>query len=73
MIELFKIVIGTGAPELKALFEVNNISRTRGHRLKPNKKHTKLIRYQSFFTNRGVNEWNVLPASVIESSTINII
>ena len=70
MIELFKIVKGTGAPELKALFEINNNSRTRGHRLKLNKKHTKLLQYKSFFTNRVVNEWNVLPASVIESSTL---
>lgn len=69
LIQLFKILKGFGPPELKTMFELNTIH-TRGHSLKLRKKRTKLSQCQNFFAHRVVNQWNLLPRSVVDSSTL---
>ena len=44
---------------------------TRGHQSKLFKQHSRLLCRSNYYMNRVINEWNSLPTSVVESSSIN--
>ena len=55
----------------KSLLSLSNITRTRSHPLKLSKKSTNTLKYQKFFTNRIINNWNNLPSDIIMSDSVN--
>ena len=67
----YKIMTGKVEINRDELFTLNQHS-TRGHRLKIQKtqRATKLVRCQSFAI-RSANDWNCLPAEVVEAKSAN--
>jgi len=71
MIELFKIFRGFSRINFDEMFELDINSKTRGHTLKlkhKNRFYTDLGKF--FFSNRVVDKWNELPASVVQSLSV---
>ena len=72
MIEVFKIVrkyydyLST-----ISIFKLKNDSRLRGHDYKICKQATNKSKYQKFFSNRIINNWNNLPNDVVNAKSIN--
>ena len=62
-----------GLEEVKRenLFEMNMESRTRGHKLKIRKPHCKTRMRQMTFSVRSINDWNGLPETAVNASSIN--
>ena len=52
-------------------FRYQTYTTTRGHNYKIYKPHAKRFCRVNFFTLRTINNWNSLPASVVESATVN--
>ncbi len=52
------------------MFEIDENSRTRGHKYKLKKKRSRLNIRKCFFTNRVVDTWNCLPEKVVESKDV---
>ena len=71
MIYTYKILTQQIYTDHEILKLVDENSITRGHKLKITKPKFKTSLRQKFFTNRVVEEWNKLPASVIEAPSIN--
>lgn len=69
MIETFKFVKGIYKSQNPLHFDFNN--RTRGHQYKLRKERCRLQVRQNFFSNRVVDMWNNLPASVVEAESVN--
>ena len=69
MIETFKFVKGIYKSQSPLTFDTN--TRTRGHKYKLRKERCRLQVRQNFFSNRVVDLWNNLPASVVESESVN--
>ena len=71
MIMYYKIMTGKVEINRDELFTLNQHS-TRGHRFKIQKtqRATKLVRCQSFAI-RSANDWNSLPAEVVEAKSAN--
>ena len=69
MIETFKFVNGIYKCDNPLTFDSNN--RTRGHQYKLKKERCRLQVRQNFFSNRVVDLWNNLPASVVEAVSVN--
>ena len=70
MIYTYKIITGKFDINKEAFFERSHL-RTRGHKYKIYKEHaTKLPRINTF-SNRIVNDWNELPAEIVEADSIN--
>ena len=59
LIEAFKIIKGTEF--INDLFEIDRTSRARGHDLKLKKTRSCLNLRHFYFSQRVVNDWNVLP------------
>ena len=71
MIMYYKIMTGKVEINRDELFTLNQHS-TRGHRFKIQKtqRTTKLVRCQNFAI-RSANDWNSLPAEVVEAKSAN--
>ena len=75
MIEVFKTLnkfLKIDKINPKVLFEMNNASVTRGNGMKLKVQRCNTIARKSYFNVRVVDHWNRLPASVINSKTIDI-
>ena len=71
LVETFKIVNGKCDINPELLFQLDK-GGTRGHDQKLFKKRFRLdVRKKMFSSNRAINNWNMLPASCINCSTIN--
>ena len=71
MIEVYKMFNGLDDVKIEDYFDLDKNDRTRGHNLKIKKKPFKLDLRKSFFSLRVVDQWNNLPADVINSPTLN--
>ena len=69
---MFKIMNGLVRMDKEKLFSPTKTPRTRGHPQRVFKEHAvKLIRSRSF-SERIVNDWNNLPADLVEATSLNI-
>ena len=71
MIQTYKILNGIDRIDSAILFELSAASVTRSYNQKIVKKHARLGSRQSVFSRRVGNDWNSLPAEVIEGQSIN--
>ena len=71
LIEVFKLIKGFENVDYTRFFNLVGSSRTRGHRYKIVKLRSKLDIRKHFFSQRVVNSWNNLPASVVEADSVN--
>jgi len=71
MIECFKFLRGYNKTDAETFFRLSGQQRTRGHGYKLEKKRSKLDIRKFFFSQRVVNEWNNLPAYVVEADSVN--
>ena len=73
MIQTFRILKGFENVDREEFFELdsNDGYSLRGHDLKLNVHRSRLQLRQGFFSQRVVNIWNRLPASVVQAPTVN--
>ena len=71
MIQMFKIMNGLVRLKIRDLFTPIENSSTRGHSRRVRKGKAVKHQRQSSFSQRVINDWNSLPAGVIEASTVN--
>ena len=71
MIQVFKLMQGIDTMDYEKFFNVADSSRTRGHRYKLVKNRSRLELRKNYFSQRVVNCWNALPASVVEAVSVN--
>jgi hypothetical protein len=71
MIQTYKILNEIDRIDSTLFFDISAASVTRGHSQKIVKKHARLGSRQSVFSQRVVNDWNSLPAEVIDSQSVN--
>ena len=72
MIQVFKIANNFYDPATThSIFDFNKNTRLRGHSLKILKQRVNKTKFASFFSNRVVNNWNKLPAFIVNAKTIN--
>ena len=72
MIQMFKIMNGLVRMDKEKLFSPTRSPHTRGHTQRVFKEHAvKLTRSRSF-SQRVVNDWNNLPADIVEAPSLNI-
>ena len=70
LVETFKIINGKYDTNPELLFQLDEGGR-RGHDQKLFKKRFRLAFRKMFFSNRVIDNWNMLPASCVNCSTIN--
>ena len=70
LIEAYKLTHGYYSTN-KNLLILDKTNRTRGHSYKVEKQRCNTSMRQHFFANRVVNQWNSLPASVVEAPSLN--
>ena len=71
LIEVYKMVNGLSALPASTFFEFRTDNRTRGHSVKIIKQRSLKDLRLHFFSERVVNRWNKLPASVLEATSVN--
>ena len=72
LIEVFKIIKGFEHVNSELFFPLSiNTPHLRGHDLNLFKKGVKLNVRKNFFSQRVVNDYNILPETVINSTSIN--
>ena len=71
MMQTFKILKGIDRLDPGDFFSLADKSLTRGHSLKIVKQRSRLTLRQNAFSQRVINDWNALPAHVIDSPTLN--
>ena len=71
VIEVFKLIKGFDKVDYRQFFQLASCSRTRGHMYKIIKVRSRLDIRKVFFSQRVVNLWNGLPASVVEADSVN--
>jgi len=72
MIEVYKILNGKERIDSGQFFQVaDDHYSLRGHRIKLSKKRSRLDIRKHFFSQRIINQWNSLPANVVDAKTIN--
>ena len=72
LIFLYKILNNYFSSDFTNLYTYSTTTTTtRGHRIKLFKQRSRLLCRSNYFMNRVINEWNSLPTSVVESSSIN--
>jgi hypothetical protein len=59
--------------EIDIIFPKNTTATTRGHKYKIYKKHCRRNRRKYSFSQRVVAQWNALPESVIDATSVNVI
>ena len=67
LIEVFKILKGYENIDQEMFFDMSNL---RGHSLKLNKKRVRLDVAKFCFSNRVVNEWNILDEEIISGCSL---
>ncbi len=67
----FKILNGKYDYRVADVIPLNR-SETRGHNLKICKQHTRLNTRRFVFVHRSANIWNLLPADVVDSDSVDI-
>ena len=70
MIYTYKIITGKMDINKENFFKTSNL-RTRGHKLKICKQSAKKLHRVNTFSNRIVNEWNMLPSKVVQAESVN--
>ena len=71
MIQMFKIMKGLVRMETQDLFTPIENSKTRGHSSRVRKGKAVITQRRSSFSQRVINDWNSLPADVIDAPTLN--
>ena len=71
LIELFKMVRVISIVPLQTFFKLADGSRTRGHRWKLVKEHSRCDARLYFFSARVLNRWNSLPESAVQANSVN--
>ena len=71
LIEVFKIINQFDKINPERLFEMNNVSVTRGNGMKLKGQRYNTTARKSYFPVRVVDHWNKLPTSVVCSNTID--
>ena len=72
LIETFKITHDIYDPTTtKSLLTLSNITNTRSHPYKLTKNFVNTLKYQKFFTNRIITNWNNLPLDIVTSDNVN--
>ena len=71
MLQAFKILKGIDRVDPGQFFVSADQSNTRGHSLKLVKQRARSSLRQYTFSQRVVNDWNALPAHVVDSPTLN--
>jgi hypothetical protein len=72
LLEVFKILNNYENLNYEDLFTLNNDGRTRNNGFKLRVKRFKSNIAKNFFTYRIANDWNTLPAEVVNSTSINM-
>ena len=72
LIQVFKIVHGFDRLSFDDFFTLSQSTRTRGHSLKLRKSFSRLDIRKYSFSQRVVDEWNDLPASLVYASSVNV-
>ena len=72
MIFLYQLINQCFNVDITDLFKYQTYSTTRGHNYKIYKPHAKHFCRVNFFTLRTINNWNSLPAHIVESETTNL-
>ncbi len=67
----FKILKGFTNVDANKLFSIDNVSQTRSNGIKLRCRQIELDCTKFFFTNDVVREWNKLPPSLVQCSTVN--
>jgi len=70
MIKCWKIFNGKSVIHPNDLWELNNNPRLRGHKLKINVRRCQVDARSRFFAERVVKDWNSLPVTVVESTSL---
>ena len=70
LIFLYKILNDYFSSDFTNLYTYSTTT-TRGHQFKLLNQHSRLLCRSNYFMNRMISEWNSLPTSVVESSSIN--
>ena len=73
MIQVYKILKGIDRIDPGRFFMVSDQAITRGHSLKLLKQRCGSSLRQSVFSQRVINDWNALPAYVVDSPTLKLI
>lgn len=71
LIEVYKFVRGINKVDYRKFFTISNSNRTRGHKYKLVKSRSRLDIRKNFFSQRIVNNWNALPAEVVDAKSVN--
>ena len=71
LIEVFKMLKGFSKIDYRQFFKLAENSRTRGHSYKLVLSRSRLEVRKHFFSQRVVSEWNKLPTSVVEATSVN--
>lgn len=69
MIFMFKLISGKLNIDPQNFFKISETT-TRGHKYKVFKKHAKKLTRINSFSQRVVNDWNALPAEIVEAKSI---
>ena len=71
MILLYKILNNYYSSDFSALYTYSNTTTTRGHQFKLFKYRSRLNCRSNYFFNRLINDWNNLPAFVVNANSVN--
>jgi hypothetical protein len=71
IIEVFKMIKGFTKVDYREFFQLADNQKTRGHKFKLVKNRSRLEIRRNFFSQRIVNDWNILPKEVVEAESIN--
>ena len=70
MVEVYKILNGKEHIDSRQFFQVaDDHYSLQGHRIKLCKKRSRLDIRKHFFSQRIINQWNSLPANVVDAKT----
>ena len=72
MIEVYRLMTGKKNKEYQKVVEkARSVHNLRGHTLKLYKERSRLDLRKHFFSNRVVQDWDALPQSVIDATSVN--
>ena len=71
MLQVYKIQKSIDRLKSNKFFSLADISTTRGHSLKLKKRRSRSSLRQNVFSQKVTNDWNELPAHVVDSDTLN--
>lgn len=71
VIEVFIVLQGIYDPDTTHLFQLSDVTVTRGNSKKLFKPRARLNVRKFFFTHRVIDSWNSLPDNVVEAESLN--